>query len=192
MKINPFIVAFSMLAVALVAAAVILLMPTPQSTRASAESSQVAKPSFAAAPPNALAAGGPATAPSLPLPATREERQTPPPTTSGASIAAGDQEPTPWAEAEQDRIIGTINEAMSTYAAQSVPTIQPYLLNPKPEIRDEAIEAMKQIDAPEAAAALRNAAQQTTDKDLRASLEEAAEFVEAPSILELHGWRPER
>jgi hypothetical protein len=83
--------------------------------------------------------------------------------------------------AEKQVIMDKIQEAMSTYSAEGVPILKTYLTSPDIEIREYAIEAMKQIDAPEAAAALREAFKKTTDPRDRQAMLEAADFVDLPA-----------
>jgi HEAT repeat protein len=74
-----------------------------------------------------------------------------------------------------------IQEAIATYSAEGVPILKPLLLSPDLEIREQAIEGMKQLDAPEAAAALREAAKKVTDPRDRQAMLEAADFVDLPA-----------
>lgn len=99
----------------------------------------------------------------------------------GTDIFNDGKEPASPKEAAIEQIV----QGKVTYSAEGVPVIQPFLNNPDEEIRLEAIEAMKQLDAPEAAAALREAAKTARNANERAAMLEAAEFVELPSILDL-------
>ena len=82
---------------------------------------------------------------------------------------------------EKQAVMDRIQEAMSTYSAEGVPVLKPLLTSPDLEIREHAIEAMKQLDAPEAAAALREVANKTTDPRDRQAMLEAADFVDLPA-----------
>jgi hypothetical protein len=82
---------------------------------------------------------------------------------------------------EKQVVMDRIQEAISTYSAEGVPILKPLLLSPDLEIREQAIEGMKQLDAPEAAAALREAAKKVTDPRDRQAMLEAAEFVDLPA-----------
>ncbi|MCX6965279.1 MAG: HEAT repeat domain-containing protein [Verrucomicrobia bacterium] len=82
---------------------------------------------------------------------------------------------------EKQVVMDRIQEAISTYSAEGVPILKPLLLSPDLEIREQAIEGMKQLDAPEAAAALREAAKKVTDPRDRQAMLEAADFVDLPA-----------
>jgi type IV secretory pathway VirB10-like protein len=82
---------------------------------------------------------------------------------------------------EKQVAMDRIQEAISTYSAEGVPILKPLLLSPDLEIREQAIEGMKQLDAPEAAAALREAAKKVTDPRDRQAMLEAADFVDLPA-----------
>ena len=82
---------------------------------------------------------------------------------------------------EKQMVMDRIQEAISTYSAEGVPILKPLLLSPDLEIREQAIEGMKQLDAPEAAAALREAAKKVTDPRDRQAMLEAADFVDLPA-----------
>ena len=82
---------------------------------------------------------------------------------------------------EKQVVMDRIQEAISTYSAEGVPILKPLLLSPDLEIREQAIEGMKQLDAPEAAAALREAAKKVTDPRDRQVMLEAADFVDLPA-----------
>jgi hypothetical protein len=82
---------------------------------------------------------------------------------------------------EKQAVMDRIQEAISTYSAEGVPVLKPLLTSPDLEIREHAIEAMKQLDAPEAAAALREVANKTTDPRDRQAMLEAADFVDLPA-----------
>ncbi len=98
---------------------------------------------------------------------------------SGSALPAGPQDPT---LTPKEQTLATLHDAMVTYSSEGVPTIQPYLSNPDPEIRANAIESMKQLGVPEAAAALRAAAGSAKDPNIKRALEDAAEFVDMPSL----------
>jgi HEAT repeat protein len=101
----------------------------------------------------------------------------------GVSLVASGDAVVTMTSAQRDAIETTINEAMSTYSAEGVPALEPYLSHPDAAIRSEAIEAMKQIDDPAAAVALRQAAGEEKDSAKRRALLEAADFVELPSLI---------
>ncbi len=82
----------------------------------------------------------------------------------------------------KEQAMAAIDDAMSTYSAQGVPVIQQYLKSPDAELRTEAIEAMKQLGAPEAAVALRAAAREAKSPQERDAMIRAAEFVELPPL----------
>ena len=85
---------------------------------------------------------------------------------------------------EHDRVTESIFEAVSTYSPAGVIQIKPMLQSPDEQIRSSAIEGMRQIGLPEAAAALREAAQRgTTRQEDREEMLEAAEFIELPNIV---------
>ena len=56
------------------------------------------------------------------------------------------------------------------------------LRSPDREIRLQAVEAFKQLDTPEAAKALQEEAQRTTDPELREEMLSAAELIALPPI----------
>ena len=104
--------------------------------------------------------------------------QTPKPTSTG--IYSQSSAPS----SERDRVTESIFEAVSTYSPAGVSRIKPMLQSPDEEIRASAIEGMKQIGLPEAAAALREAAQRgTTRQEDREEMLEAAEFIELPNLV---------
>jgi len=102
---------------------------------------------------------------------------------TAAVTAPNASAPTPEGASAKEQTLETIQEAMTTYSAEGVPTLQPMLSNPDPEIRFAAMEAMKQLSVPEAAAALRAAANTRTDPEERKAMLDAAEFAELPSLI---------
>lgn len=93
------------------------------------------------------------------------------------------EQPTPDEEsifAQKQAVMDRIQEAIATNSSESVPILRPLLASPDFDIRNQAIEAMKQINAPEAATALREAAQRASDRRDREAMLEAAAFVELP------------
>lgn len=77
-------------------------------------------------------------------------------------------------------IIEKIHDASTTYDAAYLPVIKPYLLDPDPEIRENAVNAMIVLGDAAAGKMLREAAiQMKTAEDVKMMLE-AAEFVELP------------
>jgi len=86
-------------------------------------------------------------------------------------------------EAATEQTLSVIHDAMTTWSEEGVPVIQPYLSSPDKQIRAAAIESMKQLGVPEAAAALRAAAKKTTNPDERKAMLDAAEFAESPPLI---------
>lgn len=82
----------------------------------------------------------------------------------------------------KEATMAVIHDAMTTWSAEGVPTLQPLLSSPDKEIRAEAIEAMKQLSVPEAVAALRAQAKETKDPAERKALLDAAEWAALPSL----------
>jgi hypothetical protein len=62
--------------------------------------------------------------------------------------------------------------------------IFPYLTNSNPDVRDMAIEAVKQVGDHSTAPLLQKMAAATDDQDLRGALEEAATFLATPTLTE--------
>ena len=77
-------------------------------------------------------------------------------------------------------------DSLLNYGPQAVPLLKLFLFNPNREIRRKAVETIKQVNVPEAAAALRQAAEKVNDPVDRAEMLEAARFVELP----LHEFDP--
>jgi hypothetical protein len=106
------------------------------------------------------------------------------PSTAAAKPEAQAEAPEQTAQkAAKEQTLSVIHNAMTTWSEEGVPVIQPYLSSPDREIRVEAIEAMKQLGVPQAAAALRAAAKRTTNPDEREVMLEAAEFAELPPLI---------
>jgi hypothetical protein len=85
---------------------------------------------------------------------------------------------------ERDRVVDTIFDAIATQSVSGVATVKPMLRSPDPEVRATAIEGMRQLGFPEAAAALREEAQRsTTRQEDREEMLEAAEFIDLPFLL---------
>jgi hypothetical protein len=79
-------------------------------------------------------------------------------------------------------ILEKMHAAAVTYDAASLPVIKPYLVNPDPEIRKEAVNAMLILGDSAASPLLREAAKlMTTAEDMKTMIE-AAEFLELPPI----------
>jgi len=173
---KTFILIAGLVLVILLASVLVLALTDTKPPKAFGASSSASQPAPAQAqPPPQYAPLGGETA------STWGSTDTAEASTPGKDIfTAGEEAVTPKAAAIQQIVEGKV-----TYSAEGVPLIQPYLNNPDPEIRLEAIEAMKQLDAPEAAAALRQAAKTARNAEERAAMLEAAEFVELPSILDL-------
>jgi hypothetical protein len=101
----------------------------------------------------------------------------------GVSLVASGDAVVTMSSSQRAAVETTIYEAMSTYSAEGVPALQPLLTHADSSIRSEAIEAMKQLDTPEAVVALRAAAKEEKDPDKRRALLEAADFVELPPLI---------
>jgi len=76
----------------------------------------------------------------------------------------------------------TINEAMTTYSAEGLPVLRPYLKNPDPEIRAAALEAIVQLGVPEGAQVLREAANSAKTTREQIEMLQGAEFLELPRL----------
>ena len=81
--------------------------------------------------------------------------------------------------------IFTIIEASSTYSEEGAPVLKPLLTDADPDLRQSAIEGMKQLGVPGAAAALREAAKRTS-----LSPEDRQAMLEAANFVELEEWVP--
>jgi hypothetical protein len=82
---------------------------------------------------------------------------------------------------QKNQILLGIDDSISTYSEEGVDQITPLLASPDPEIREAAIEGMKQLSLPKAAAVLREvAAKGTTSPADRAAMLEAADFIDLP------------
>jgi hypothetical protein len=81
----------------------------------------------------------------------------------------------------REAILVKIQDAMATYSDEGVVVVEPLLFSPDLEIRESAIEAMKQIGTPGAAKSLRRAANKPaiSPMDKKIFLE-TAEFIELP------------
>jgi hypothetical protein len=167
MKTNHLIIVIATLAIALMVA--VLVWPEP-AVRTAAPGGETAPETPASAPASAPVYGD-----SLASTSDFAANNTTPQAPSASAAAEG---LTP-----KEQTIETINDAMLTYSAEGVPVLAPLLANPDEEIRAEAIEAMKQLGVPEAAGALRYAASRTSDPEEKATLLEAAEFVETPPLM---------
>ncbi len=100
------------------------------------------------------------------------------------STSTSNYSQTSASSSEHERVTESIFEAVSTYSPAGVIQIKPMLQSPDEQIRSSAIEGMRQIGLPEAAAALREAAQRgTTRQEDREEMLEAAEFIELPNIV---------
>lgn len=83
----------------------------------------------------------------------------------------------------KEQMLATIQDAMTTWSAEGVPVLQPMLSNPDREIREAAVEAMKQLGVPEAVVALRTAARKTSDPEERQAMLDAAAWAELPPLI---------
>lgn len=81
----------------------------------------------------------------------------------------------------REAILVKIQDAMATYSDEGVVVVEPLLFSPDLEIRESAIEAMKQIATPGAAKSLRRAANKPAISPMdKKNFLEAAEFIELP------------
>jgi hypothetical protein len=93
-------------------------------------------------------------------------------------------------QTERERVTDVIFEAITKDPPAGVATIKPMLLSPDDEVRATAIEGMRQLKSPEAAAALREAAMRSsTPQSDREEMLDAIEFIEQPFILDAQNAR---
>lgn len=83
---------------------------------------------------------------------------------------------------EKERIVEQIYEIVSNASPSAPSSLRPMLRSPDREICLQAVEAFKQLDSPEAAKALQDEAQRTTDPELREEMLSAAELIALPPI----------
>lgn len=82
----------------------------------------------------------------------------------------------------RDAVIEKMHDAATTYDKAQLPVIQPYLVNPDPELRAAAADCMIILGDASAGPMLREAAKRV-DSDLEAKdLEKKADYVELPPI----------
>jgi hypothetical protein len=155
--------------VAIIGAFAVLLMPAPPVAQptATTQETAAAKPQNVSGSNFQFDGSAPAT-----------------PSTAAAPPEAPAEAPENAAqEAAKEQTLSVIHDAMTTWSEEGVPVIQPYLSSPDKTIRAAAIESMKQLGVPEAAAALRAAAKKTTNPEERKAMLEAAEFAELPPLI---------
>jgi hypothetical protein len=116
-----------------------------------------------------------------PVSAPAQSAATPQRTAGPAGIYAQTQTPL----TEKERIVEQIYEIASNASPGSPNSLRPMLRSPDREIRLQAVEAFKQLDTPEAAKALQEEAQRTTDPELREEMLSAAELIGLPPITEI-------
>lgn len=103
---------------------------------------------------------------------------------SGAGAGKSERSDATEGDAAQKKaaIITKIQTAATTYNAANLPIIQPYLVDPDPEIRKEALNGMLVLGESAAGPMLRDAAKQmTSDLEAKALLD-AAKFIELPPV----------
>ncbi len=100
---------------------------------------------------------------------------------SSGRVAVAIQEVTEIDPQSRDGIMLKIQDAVATYSDEGVAVVEPLLFSPDIDIRESAIEAMKQIGTPGAAESLRTAANKSTTSPIEKKiLLEAAEFIGLP------------
>jgi hypothetical protein len=97
--------------------------------------------------------------------------------------ATSAQKPEAKTQNEKEAVLAMFFEATATPTEENVRRVAPYLLSPDLEVRDSAVEAMKQLSLPSAAKALRDASTRTSSPSDKATLLEAAEFIELPPYI---------
>ena len=103
--------------------------------------------------------------------------------TSGQKAVGEKQTPDLGAPEEtKSATLERINEAMTTYSAEGLPTLKAYLSNSDPEIRAAALEAIIQLAVPEGAQVLREAAKSAKTAREQIEMLEGAEFLELPRL----------
>ncbi len=85
----------------------------------------------------------------------------------------------------REAMLEEINAASVTYDAKALPRIQPYLINPDPEIREAAKNGMIVLGDAAAGPLLRDASKKMATPQEAVGLLEAADYVELPSGLTL-------
>lgn len=97
--------------------------------------------------------------------------------------AAPGPEPGGMPQGEKDSVLLKIYDASCLPTEESVKIVGGYLFSPDLDVRNAAIEAMKQISTPAASTALRNAASRATSPADKAAFLKAAEFTELPAYV---------
>jgi HEAT repeat protein len=163
------IIIASLVGVGVITALAVLFIPVSSAPSAAEPKQEPAKPAQTQATKNFnfgdTASGGAAAAAAT--------------SSAAASAAAGAKS----AASPKEQTLQVIHDAMTTYSAEGVPILQPLLANPDPEIRGEAVEAMKQLGVPEAVAALRTAAKANKNPEERQAMLEAAAWAELPPLI---------
>lgn len=85
------------------------------------------------------------------------------------------------APSTKEEIFAAIEDAASSYSAEELPKIQPYLLHPDPEVRAAAVQGMINLGDASAAPLLRTAAQLAPSSQEAEGMKKAADYVELPS-----------
>lgn len=99
------------------------------------------------------------------------------PAVSSAQVA-----PNTSTESPKEVVLATIDDAIVMYSPAAVGMIAPHVSSKDPQIRDAAIEGLKQLGEPDGAKLLRRLAQSATDPRDRRELLDAAEFIELPPV----------
>lgn len=86
-------------------------------------------------------------------------------------------------QTDKNEVLLSLYDASFSPSKESVQLIEYFLLSSDLDIRDAAIEAMKQLSTPEAARALRSAASKSTIPLDQAAFLKAAEFVDLPDYM---------
>jgi len=82
---------------------------------------------------------------------------------------------------ERATILNEIEQSSVTYDAKALPSIEPYLLHPDPEVRQAAMNGMIVLGDAAAGPLLRNAAGKAPNPKEAVALGEAADYIELPS-----------
>lgn len=109
------------------------------------------------------------------------------PESAGAQKSVDTASPAPESagipQSEKDAVLLKLFDVSYTPTEESVNFAEGYLFSPDLEVRNAAIEAMKQISTPAAAGALRDAASRATSPADKAAFLKAAEFTELPAYV---------
>jgi len=119
----------------------------------------------------------------------RKEQTIPPSSKSDTRESAtppnsgGETSPKQAALADDERIaiLNEIEQAAVTYDAKALPSIEPYLLHPDPEVRQAAMNGMVILGDAAAGPLLRKAAGNAPTPKEAVALGEAADYVELPA-----------